>query len=80
MSKILLNLKKIKTMNNYQKLENEKYFIIILKLGFTWIWPDMNESYKVIEGKFKPLTKRGYLELSKIVTSTFMKQYVLPVT
>jgi hypothetical protein len=80
MSKILLTNKKIKTMNNHQKLANEKFFISIMRFGSIWFWPDMNESYKLIEGKFKPMTQRGYLELSKIVTRSFMEQYVLPVT
>ena len=67
-------------MNNQQKLANEKFFNTVLKISSFWIWPDLNESYEVIDGKLKPMTKRGYLELSKIVTSTFMKQYVLPVS
>lgn len=61
-------------MENYQYVANERWFTQIIKMlnnnGY-WTWPDAKETYKLSDGKLKPLTKRGEKLLKEIVRKEF---------
>jgi len=61
-------------MENYQYVANERWFkqiISMLKTNGVWTWPDQMESYQIVDGKLKPLTKRGEKKLKEIVRKEF---------
>jgi hypothetical protein len=66
-------------MNNYKKSVNEKFLMFVIKNIKFWVWTDLQELYIIENGKIKPETKRGFKELSKIVTRSFIENYVIPV-
>jgi hypothetical protein len=64
-------------MTNYQKQENEKWFLQMVKLTQKYFWVDKQELYHFIDGKILPNTNRGYKEMCKIVRTSFSNKYLL---
>jgi hypothetical protein len=64
-------------MTDYQKQQNEQWFLQMVKLTKQYIWEDKQELYHFIDGKILPDSKRGYLEICKIVRTSFSNRYLL---
>jgi hypothetical protein len=61
-------------MTNSQKLEQEKYFMAVLRFSNDnthYVWPNENASYKIVNGKFKPNDSKS----SKAMVSTTTKEF-----
>jgi len=58
---------------------NEKYLLQMLQSNRIkyYIWKDEGNCYDMSSGKMKPMTLKGYFELSEIVRPTFMKLFVI---
>jgi hypothetical protein len=58
---------------------NERYFLQMLQSNVKFFtWKDEGNCYDLSSGKMRPLTLKGYFELSVIVRPTFMKLFVIP--
>jgi hypothetical protein len=64
-------------MTSYEKRQNEKFIIRIIQYSSVWVWTDISESYKVENNKLKPTTKRGEVELKKIVSDEFFRTNII---
>lgn len=64
-------------MTTKQKLENEKFFKKVAMMGKMWVYPDMNLVYDIIDGKFKPRTKRGLKVLQELTTKEFHRNFII---
>lgn len=67
-------------MTTSQKQEQGNYFKMIASLtkpGGLYIWPDANEHYTIIDGKFKAKTSRGKALLVSTTNPDFHKDYIL---
>jgi hypothetical protein len=64
-------------MNTEQRKSNEKYFLTLIKQKTQfYMWKDNANCYDLSSGKMKPLTLKGYVELSAIVRKGFMDLFV----
>lgn len=65
-------------MNREQRKANEKYFLQLIKNKLKYYtWKDTGNVYDMSSGrKMKPLTMKGYVELSAIVRREFMEIFV----
>lgn len=66
-------------MTNSQKLENEKYFTMViysLKEGGIYIWPDANESYTIKGGKLIG-SKTAIRKMKEITTPSFHNNLII---
>jgi len=64
-------------MNTEQRKANEAHFLQYIKQGTKYYtWKDTGNVYDMSSGKMKPLTLKGYVELSAIVRKGFMDIFV----
>lgn len=67
-------------MNRLEQIrENEKYFENVLRLvknGGFYLFPSCQETYKVIDGKFYPVTTEGYNRMKEITSKEWCEKYV----
>jgi len=57
---------------------NEKYFLqMLMSRVMFYTWKDKCNTYDMSSGKMKPLTLKGYVELSEIVRRPFMNMFVI---
>jgi hypothetical protein len=66
-------------MTNSQKLENEKYFTMViysLKEGGNYIWPNGNETYTMKGGKLIG-SKTGIRKIKEVTTPAFHKNLII---
>lgn len=66
-------------MTNYQKKQNEEWILKMIKISNKYLWLDKQELYHFIDGKILPKTKRGYLEMKKIVSNSFSNKYLIKI-
>lgn len=67
-------------MTNYQKQQQENYFKMVLKFSLpnaTYLWPDENATYTIVDGKFKPNNSRSRKVMVATTGKTFQETYMV---
>jgi len=57
-------------MNITEKKTNERFFNRVMSMGSMYVWPDLNETFRIRNGKMVG-SKRGVKEMRKITPKSF---------
>ncbi len=66
-------------MTKGQKIQNERFIMMLISAKKSWLYLDAMELYNIAnDEKIQPVTLRGYEILKEIVRNEFFNNYVLP--
>jgi hypothetical protein len=67
-------------MTTSQKLEQELWFLAVLRFSkdnTSYVWPNAEASYKIVNGKFKPNGAKSSKAMVSTTTKEFQEKFMV---